>query len=148
MDLFELGLENEWLRQLAEHGSRITGPRRAIVRILTRSNRAYEPLELYDLVRVEAPGVGLVTVYRTLEALEELDLVQRIHERGGCRRYLRAPHGHQHVLLCQRCGQAVLFDGDDLEPLFAQVAARWGYSIEDHWLQLFGLCPDCRKNAS
>ena len=145
MDLFEQGLENEWLRQLGERGSRLTGPRRAIVRVLVRSRRALEPLELFDAVRVEAPGVGLVTVYRTLEALEELGLVQRIHETGGCRRYLRAPQGHQHVLLCRRCGQAELFDGDDLRPLFAQVAARWGYQIEEHWLQLFGLCPECQK---
>jgi Fe2+ or Zn2+ uptake regulation protein len=145
VDLFEQGLENEWLRRLGEQGARLTGPRRAIVRILARSRRALEPLELYDAVRREVPGVGLVTVYRTLEALEELGLVQRIHESGGCRRYLRAPQGHQHVLLCRRCGQAELFDGDDLEPLFEQVAARWGYHIEEHWLQLFGLCPECQK---
>ncbi len=144
MELFEQGLENEWLRQLEERGSRLTGPRRAIVHVLARSRRALEPLELYEIVRKDAPGVGLVTVYRTLEALEELGLVQRIHESGGCRRYLRAPQGHQHVLLCTRCGQAELFDGDDLSPLFAQVAARWGYSVQDHWLQLFGLCPKCR----
>lgn len=147
MELFEQGLENEWLRQLGEHGCRLTGPRRAIVHILARSHRALEPLELFAEVRRDAPGVGLVTVYRTLEALEELGLVQRIHESGGCHRYLRAPQGHQHVLLCRRCGQAELFDGDDLEPLFAQVAARWGYSIEDHWLQLFGLCPKCRAEV-
>lgn len=147
MDLFEQGLENEWLRQLGERGCRLTGPRRAIVRILSRSRRALEPLELFDAVRAGTPGVGLVTVYRTLEALEELGLVQRIHESGGCRRYLRAPQGHQHVLLCRRCGQAELFDGDDLEPLFEQVAARWGYRIEEHWLQLFGLCPACRKSG-
>lgn len=147
MDLFEQGLENEWLRQLGERGNRLTAPRRAIVRILCRSRRALEPLALFDAVRADAPGVGLVTVYRTLEALEELGLVQRIHESSGCRRYLRAPQGHEHVLLCRRCGQAELFDGDDLEPLFAQVAARWGYAIEDHWLQLFGLCPECRKSG-
>ncbi len=145
MELFEEGLENEWLRQLGEQGSRLTAPRRAIVRVLARSQRALEPLELFDAVRGQAPGVGLVTVYRTLEALEALGLVQRIHEPGGCRRYLRKPQQHQHVLLCRRCGRAELFDGDDLEPLFDRVAARWGYTVEDHWLQLFGLCPDCRE---
>jgi len=51
-----------------------------------------------------------------------------------------------HLLLCERCGKAVLFAGDDLEALFARVGERTGFEIKSHWLQLYGLCQDCRTD--
>lgn len=132
-----------WLIQLQESGYRITAPRRAIVEILATGTRALEPVELFDIARVEYPGLGLVTVYRTLERLEALRLIQRVHQPGGCNRYLRAVEGHQHLLLCTRCGKADFFSGDELDSLSQEISTRSGFFIQEHWLQLFGLCPQC-----
>jgi Fur family transcriptional regulator, ferric uptake regulator len=83
-------------------------------------------------------------VYRTLEKLEELGLVQRVHQPGGCQAYLRAAQGHEHLLICTACGQAVYFSGDDLAGLMENIARRSGFSIESHWLQLYGRCAGCQ----
>ena len=140
-------ISDEWLALLQGSGYRLTGPRRAIVEIIVGSQHALGPLDVFDLGRSQYPGLGLVTVYRTLEKLEELTLVQRVHQPGGCHAYLRASRGHQHILLCLRCGRAEYFSGDDLAPLMAAIANRSGFSIKDHLLQLFGFCQDCQAAA-
>lgn len=139
-----LSLKEGWLSRLADNGYRLTGPRRAIVEIIAASDKALNPLEVFDLGRSAFPGLGLVTVYRTLEKLEELGLVQRVHQADGCHAYLRAANGHEHILLCTRCGQVVFFTGDDISSLIEKVARQSGFVIQEHWLQLNGLCPTCR----
>jgi Fe2+ or Zn2+ uptake regulation protein len=101
-------LSEQWLSILQESGYRLTAPRRAIVEIMATCERALSPVELFDLGRKSQPGLGLVTIYRTLEKMEELGLVQRVHQPDGCHMYLPAARGHQHLLICQNCGKAVL----------------------------------------
>jgi Fur family transcriptional regulator, ferric uptake regulator len=136
----------DWLHNLQKSGYRLTGPRRVIAEIMISSDRALEPLEVFDLGRQEYPGLGLVTVYRTLEKFEELGLVGRVHQPDGCHRYLRAAQGHEHLLLCTGCGQAVYFSGDDLDELMDLIAQRSGYAVHDHLLQMFGRCADCQAH--
>jgi Fe2+ or Zn2+ uptake regulation protein len=138
-------LEEAWLEQLQESGCRITSPRRAIVKILANSDQALEAVEIFDLSRESHPQLGLVTVYRTLEKLEQLDLVQRVHQVEGCHLYLRAPQGHEHILVCKNCRRTDYFSGDDLAELIEVTSQKSGYQIEDHWLQFIGLCARCRK---
>jgi Fe2+ or Zn2+ uptake regulation protein len=133
-----------WLTALSDNGYRLTGPRRAVVEIIAESLRALTPQEVFDLARVSHPELGLVSVYRTLEKLEELHLIQRVHQPEGCQAFISASQGHQHLLLCQRCGTVTFFEGDNLENLFSSISNRTGYQIKEHWLQLFGLCEKCR----
>lgn len=136
---------DQWLVALQTSGYRLTAPLRVLVDLLVESDRALEPFELYDLGRQEYPRLGLVTVYRTLEKLQDLGLVQRIHQENGCHRYLRAAQGHEHVLLCSRCGRAIYFSGDDLTALSNELAQQTGFCIQEHWLQLLGLCAKCQE---
>ncbi len=136
--------EHPWMNQLNEQGYRLTGARRAVVETMAESTHALTPIEVYDKARESYPALGLVTVYRTLEALEEQGLIQRVHQPEGCQAFITAPAGHQHLLLCKQCGQAMAFEGDDLESLIQSIARRTGYQITEHWLQLFGLCPSCK----
>lgn len=133
-----------WLTQLHENGYRLTDARRAVVEIVEGSARALTPVEVYDMARRKYRALGLVTVYRTLEKLEELHLIQRVHQPMGCQAFISAGHGHQHLLLCQNCGQVEFFEGDDLDRLIKAIAQKTGYQINEHWLQLFGLCTNCR----
>jgi len=89
-----------------------------------------------------------VTVYRTLDRLEELGLVQRVHREDGCHMLMPAANGHEHYLVCTDCGRTILFQGDDLDSLFARVESRTGYQVSEHWLQLFGTCPQCRHKVN
>jgi Fur family ferric uptake transcriptional regulator len=132
-----------WLSQLHQNGYRLTGSRRAVVETVQKSTYALTPMEVYDLARKRYRALGLVTVYRTLEKLEELHLIQRVHQPLGCQAFISAGIGHQHLLLCQNCGQVEFFDGDDLDSLTKNIARKTGYTINEHWLQLFGLCVNC-----
>ena len=134
-----------WLIALSENGYRLTGSRRAVVEIVAASTRALTPLEVFDTARANHSALGLVSVYRTLEKLEELHLIQRVHQPEGCQAFITASQGHQHMLLCQGCGKVTFFEGDDLGNLISAISGKTGYTIREHWLQLFGLCSKCRK---
>lgn len=133
-----------WISQLQENGYRITSARRAVVNTVYGSTQALTPSEVYSKARKKYRALGLVTVYRTLEKLEELHLIQRVHQPLGCQAFISAGVGHQHLLICQNCGQAEFFDGDDLDSLTKSIARKTGYQIKEHWLQLFGLCGNCQ----
>ncbi len=76
------------------------------------------------MARKKYPAIGLVSVYRTLEKLEELHLIQRVHQPSGCQAFISACHGHQHLLLCQNCGQVTFFEGDDLDAFFQTISTK------------------------
>jgi len=136
-----------WLQQLKLNGYRLTSARRAVVQTMAATPRAITPLEVYDAARGRHRALGLVSVYRTLEKLEELGLVQRVHQPEGCQAFVSASSGHQHLLICRQCGRAAFFEGDDLQPLIRSIARRTGFAIGEHWLQLFGLCKDCQSRG-
>ncbi len=137
--------KKSWLDSLKASGYRLTNPRRAVVETLANSQRALNATEIYDLAREQYPSLGLVSVYRTLEKLEEIDLIQRVHHPDGCQAFIAGFTGHQHLLICQDCGRTEFFDGDDLASLLARVEKESNYQIREHWLQLFGLCSKCKN---
>lgn len=135
-----------WLTQLQNNGYRLTQARRAVVEIIQSSGRALTPVEVFDMARKRYPALGLVSVYRTLEKLEQLHLIQRVHQPQGCQAFIAESNKHEHLLLCQNCGHVTFFEGDDLEMLIKSISKKTGYQIREHWLQLFGLCQSCQQN--
>jgi Fur family transcriptional regulator, ferric uptake regulator len=133
-----------WLSQLQENGYRLTEARRAVIETVQKSTRALTPVEVFDMARKKYPALGLVSVYRTLEKLAELHLIQRVHQPQGCQAFIAESSGHEHLLLCQNCGRVAFFEGDDLDTLINTISKRTGYQIREHWLQLFGLCQSCQ----
>jgi Fe2+ or Zn2+ uptake regulation protein len=140
---------SNWLECLQANGYRQTAPRQAVVEIIAASQRVLSPLEVYEIARAGYPKLGLVTVYRTIERLEELGLLQRVHQPSGCQGFIAASSGHQHLLICQGCGLVEFFSSDQekIESLMTDVAEKSGYSIQEHWLQLFGVCTNCQKTV-
>jgi Fe2+ or Zn2+ uptake regulation protein len=137
----------EWLRQLQAHGYRLTAPGKAVVETIAASQHALTPLEVFEQARERYSRLGLVTVYRTLEKLEEINLVQRVHRPHGCQAFIAACSGHQHLLICLQCGRVEFFsgEGDQMERLMSQVSLESGYQVQQHWVQLFGLCQLCQQ---
>lgn len=146
MDVLATERVTNWLGQLQKSGYRLTAPRRAVVNTLACSQRALNAYEVHEAALKEYPKLGLVSVYRTLEKLNELDLIQRVHHPDGCQAYIAGFTGHQHLLICQKCGHTEYFEGDNLKALVNRVSGESGYRIDEHWLQLFGVCPNCRKS--
>jgi Fur family transcriptional regulator, ferric uptake regulator len=135
----------EWLARLQENGYRLTAPRQAVVEIIACSHKVLSPLEVFELARKRYPKLGLVTVYRTFDKLEELGLIQRVHRPNGCQTFTTAFSGHQHLLICNSCGRTEFFEGDNIDQLVDRVGSSSGFQVQEHWLQLFGLCAECQN---
>jgi Fur family transcriptional regulator, ferric uptake regulator len=131
------------LDALARAGYSDTRARRAVVRALCELPARATPAELLRRGRRHHRGLGQVTVYRTLEILDGLGLVRRLHPDGGVS-YAAAASAHGHHVICTRCHGAVEFEGCAIEPLLASVRRQTGFTVLGHNLELFGLCPDCR----
>lgn len=136
--------EEQILEQLNQAGYRITRPRQAVIRALLEDGAHARPAEVHARARQYYASVGLVTVYRTLDLLSDLGFVRRIHTEDGCHGYATASHGHHHHLICRHCGATVEFDGCDLSPFLDRVGRETGYAIEDHLLELVGVCSTCQ----
>lgn len=132
------------LQEMRQEGYRITKPRQAVIRAILEDGSYSSPAEVYERARKHLPTVGLVTVYRTLDLLTEMGFARRIHSEERCHGFAAASHGHHHHLVCRRCGATVEVEGWDLSPYLARVSRETGYHIDDHLLELTGICSTCR----
>ena len=134
---------------LRQFGFKITPQRRTILSIITLSHEHLTPAAIYNRVYQEHPGIGLVTIYRTLEILARLGLICEVHAGGNCRSYLaRRPAEHHHHLICSECGTVIDFTDCDLSELEQRLSQKTGFEIESHLLEFLGRCPVCHKIAS
>jgi Fur family transcriptional regulator, ferric uptake regulator len=142
--------ESAWaehaLAALADAGYRRGGARTAVVEALARHDCAVTALDLEDEMRRGKPAVGRASVYRALEQLEQLGLVQRIEVCRGTAGYERVdPTGHHHHhAICRDCGRMVPFEDRALERALEQVAGEMpGFAVAEHDVVLRGVCERC-----
>jgi Fur family ferric uptake transcriptional regulator len=131
-------------RALRAHGYKLTGQRLAVVRVLQEAEEHLTASQVFERGRMLHPGLGLTTVYRTLELLSGMGLVRRIHLEEGCQAYASVREKEGHHLVCQRCHRVVEFPCTGLTGLIEETAQRTGFAVESHLLELVGLCPACR----
>jgi Fe2+ or Zn2+ uptake regulation protein len=126
---------------LRERGLRVTSQRVVIHEALTAAGRHLTADQVRDAVRDRLPGVSLPTVYSTLELLEELGLVRRVHTPSALL-FDPRPDEHAHAL-CRRCGRVEDLDAE-LSPAAAlRAASDAGWAPASAELLIVGLCPEC-----
>ncbi|MFT9213392.1 MAG: Fur family transcriptional regulator [Liquorilactobacillus ghanensis] len=135
-------------KQLHQAGLKLTPQRRATVKTLLRLHESHlSAEELFAKVKEAEPDIGLATVYRTLEVLAELRIVNRVSFEDGITRYdLRTEdsgHFHHH-LLCQVCGRVEEIHEDLLLDVEQKVEQDYGFKVADHRLTFLGICAKCR----
>lgn len=133
------------LGKLAAAGYRRGGARTAVVETLAQHSCAVTALELEEELHRRDVRVGRASVYRALEVLEELGLVQRFEAARGIAGYERVdPSGHHHHhAICRRCGRMEPFEDRDLEQAIGQVSQQVPFEIAEHDVVLRGLCERC-----
>lgn len=127
-------------------GVRATRQRAAIMALLDSLGEFRSAQELHDELRRRGENIGLTTVYRTLQSLSSVDLVDMVRTDTGESVYRRcsAPDHHHH-LVCRSCGSAVEVSGREVEAWAAEVAEAHGFSDVSHTIELFGTCAECRR---
>jgi Fur family ferric uptake transcriptional regulator len=134
---------------LATHGLRLTTGRRAIVDAILGRQGHFAIEELVEDLRARGLAASKATVYRALPLLTEAGIVQPAVVTGDEKSYERAAgRKHHDHLVCKGCGAVVEFEYDAIEILQREVAARHGFTLEGHMLQLLGRCPACRAKAA
>lgn len=137
-------------KQLHSASYKLTPQREATLRVLLENEEDHLSAEdVYLLVKEKSPEIGLATVYRTLELLNELNVVDKINFGDGVSRYdLRqegATHFHHH-LVCIECGAVDEIKEDLLEDVEEIVERDWKFKVKDHRLTFHGICYRCHES--
>lgn len=130
--------------KLEEAGFKLTPARRAVIEALARECAHLTAPQVVQAVGQRAPGVGRASVYRTLELLARLGLVQVSSLGRAASTYVLCDEHHHHVI-CRRCHQTVEFEDCNLDELGKALSKRLGYHIEGHLVEFYGCCPDCHR---
>jgi Fur family peroxide stress response transcriptional regulator len=127
-------------------GLAVTPQRLAIYRALLCSETHPDAEALYDAVRAEIPNLSLATVYKNLEALQQLGVVRELTPLHETARF-DANLDHHHHLVCTACKQVLDLYDDDLDGLQLPTARAKGFRVSSIRVQVEGLCPACAKRA-
>jgi Fur family transcriptional regulator, ferric uptake regulator len=140
----------EWaLDRLADAGYRRGGARRELLELVGTQRCALSPLEITELLGDGSESdrrVSRASVYRILEELEEIGVIQRVEIGAGITRYEAVRHGrgHHHHLVCDRCGRLEPFSDEGLERAIKRVSERVPLEeVSEHEIVLHGTCTDC-----
>jgi Fur family ferric uptake transcriptional regulator len=145
-----IATEQGWIERsetaLAAAGHRRGGARRALLELLDAQDCALTAVEIEDALRARERRVSRASVYRILEQLEGLGLVQRVETGQAMVRYERAGVGeehHHHHLVCDACGAVMPFSDEGLERAISSLSSRVPLTVSEHEIVLRGECRDC-----
>lgn len=131
-------------KRLDEAGYRSGAARREVVELLAGESCALTALEIDRRL----DSVGRASVYRTLDQLERLHLIQRVEIGGDAAGYERVdPEHHHHHLVCEDCGRLSPFASEELEAAIARISREAEFEIAAHDVVLRGTCPTCAADA-
>ena len=144
--------QEEFKKLLKEKGLKVTNQRLLVLEVLADHRDTHMTAEdIYDLVKEDYPEIGLATIYRTLQLLLNMQLVDRINLDDGCIRYEIGGlfdgefRHHHHHLICKTCGKVLPFRHDLLDDLERQIEEETGFHVLDHELKFYGQCKECLK---
>lgn len=133
---------------LDDAGYRLTGRRRQVADLIAAREGHFTAAELLDDARVRRLGIGRATVFRALDLLTELRLLERLDLPEGEHAYVTCEPAHHHHVVCSSCGRAREVADHGLAEAIAEIERHTGYAVDSHRLELYGRCPRCRARAS
>ena len=132
---------------LKNKGMKYTEQRAVILQILLNIDEHLNAEELNDIIKKEYPAqnIGIATIYRTLNFLEEVDLISSISFGKDGKKYEGNNDEHHDHIICTSCGKIVEFFDEKIEKRQDDIALENGFEITNHTLQIFGICSDCTE---
>lgn len=133
--------------ELKQAGLKVTLPRVKILQILDGCEKHHLSAEdIYRQLLMREDEIGIATVYRVLTQFEDAGLVIRHNFEGGSSVFELANADHHDHLVCVRCGRVEEFQDEVIEERQEAIAARLSFTLTNHQLNLYGLCPECQKS--
>ena len=126
-------------------GYRLTGPRRALAALIAGQARHFTADDLLGESRRRRLGVTRATIFRSLDVLADLGVVERLDLPSGEHAFVACEPAHHHHVVCSSCGRTTGIADPGIEKIAETIGRETGYRIDAHRLELFGLCPACRK---
>src|ERR1700712_1367068 len=123
---------------------RSTRQRAAISALLENVEEFRSAQELHDELRRRGEGIGLTTVYRTLQSMAAAGLLDTLRTDSGESVYRRCSEHHHHHLVCRTCGTTLEVEGAAADAWAAEVATKYGYADVSHTIEIYGTCSGCR----
>ena len=123
----------------AEKGLRITEQRKVIARVLGESEDHPDVEKLHERAVAVDPGISIATVYRTVRLFEEAGILERHDFGDGRARYEAAAEAHHDHLIDVETGTLIEFVDEELEELQKRIAAKLGFRLVDHRMELYGV---------
>jgi len=140
---------HDLIRRAEQRGVRLAAPRAQVMAVIDEMGKPFSAGELLEAVERVAPSIGRATVFRTLQLLCELSLIERIRREDGQDVYVVGhSHRHHHHLICTRCDDILEVSRCDLDPLVEELAERYGFTPESHTFDIYGICPDCQGRGA
>ena len=120
-------------------GVKLTDQRRVIAQVMSESSDHPDVDELYNRVSKIDPKISIATVYRTVKLFEETGILTKHEFKGGKARYEELSEGHHDHLIDVKTGEIIEFVDEEIEILQKKVADKYGYTLVDHKLELYGI---------
>ena len=141
-----MDLQKIFTDYLSQKGLKNTNQRMIILQEFSEQGSHLSTEDLYLKVRSKHPNIGYATVHRTLKLFAECGIAAEQNFGDGQGRF-ELLHGEEHHdhLVCSHCGLIIEFENPQIEQLQAEVARQHDFTIENHRLDLYGLCSDCVK---
>lgn len=141
-------LLEQFKKILKESGLKYTRQREVVLKILYHSDIHYTPEALYLEVKKREPdlNIGIATVYRTLNLLEESEMVTSISFGAAGKKFELANKPHHDHLICKNCGKIVEFENSIVERQQALIAKEHKFKLTGHLMQLYGICETCAQS--
>lgn len=139
---------------LKEKGLKVTGQCLLVLEIMAaHPGEHLTAEEIFDLAREKSPEIGLATIYRALQVLVELHVIDKLSFDDGFARYelgrsLGSEGHHHHHAICLGCKAVISLEEDLLGALEQDLLERLGFAVTDHEVKLYGYCRACRKKSA
>jgi Fur family ferric uptake transcriptional regulator len=134
-------------RVLRDNGLKYTKQREVLLQTLYNNSEHFTPDQLYLYIKERHPGlnVGIATVYRSLNLLEESGMVTSISFGAQGKKFELANKPHHDHMICRQCGVIVEFEDQIIEKRQLAIAKEHGFKLTGHIMQLYGVCSECNK---